>query len=212
MPPRLLPAALVMFLGVFALSSSSRSAPFDFIYTDHVDVTLCPNGCGIMLGDYGFGLVVNKGATDIDSAEFYATTFTAVSSRPELELWPFISDAGPAIASIQPNEAVGSVGPLNSVLTGLLLPQEALRNTQPAQVIVFKIGRTGTNTYAGPVSFDVTMTTGGDVAQFVILADVKLGGTDEFALSFPSAARVSSQPTTTPVATRTWGALKALYR
>jgi hypothetical protein len=209
---RILIPALMVLLCACTLASPTRSATFDLIYTDHVDTTLCPNGCGIMLTAYGFGLVVNKGATDIGAAEFFGTTFSAISSRPEMSLYVLINNPGPPVAPIHPNEAVGSVLAPNVVLTSLLHAGETLRNTQPEQVVAFMISRTGTNTYAGPVSFDVTMTMGGDVAQFTIFANVTLGGPSEFAISFPSAARVSSVPILTPTVTTTWGAIKALYR
>jgi hypothetical protein len=212
MSPRPLPAALVALLCVFALASPSRSAAFDLIYTDHVDLTLPESGVGMTLADFGFGLVINKGATDIGAAEFFATEFTVVSSCPEMALWPFVNDPGIAVAPIHPNEAVGSVQAPNSVLTSLLVPGETLRNTQPLQVIAFMIERTWPGAYVGPVSFAVTMTMGDAVAHFTIHADVLPSESGEFAISFPSAARVSSESTTTPAATNTWGALKALYR
>jgi hypothetical protein len=95
------------------------------------------------------------------------------------------------------------------VLTSLVHPGEIFRNTQPLQVIAFQIERTGTSTFAGPVSFDVTMTMGDAVAHFTIFANVTLG---DFAISFPSAARVSSAPLATPTVQTTWGSLKARYR
>jgi len=56
------------------------------------------------------------------------------------------------------------------------------------------------------------MTMGGNVAHFTIIANVTLGAPGEFAISFPSAARVSSVPIATPARTTTWGAIKTLYR
>ncbi len=216
--PSSAPVALLALIGILALSPSARAATFDFIYTDHVDVTLCPNGCGITLAGVDFGLIVNKGTADIGAAELGGTTFNVISSRPEMKLIPFVNSyAADLVAPVHPNEAVGSVQPgapiANGVLTGQLHPGETLRNTAPKQFIAFEIMRTGLfNTYAGPVSFDVTMVMGDHVAEFTINADVTLGITGQFALSFPSAARVSSVPVATPVANRSWGALKAMYR
>src|SRR5258706_308906 len=117
---RLLPPALIAILCALALAPPVRCATFDLIYTDPVDVTLCPNGCGINLAGYGFGLVVNKGVTDIGAAEFFGTTFTVISSRPEMLLFAYINNPGPPVAPIHPNEAVGSVLTPNAILTSLL--------------------------------------------------------------------------------------------
>jgi hypothetical protein len=195
MPRRLRLPVLIAALCAIPLASPARSATFDVIYTDRVDVTLCSNGCGITLAGAGFALVVNKGTTDIDGSTFFGATFTASSSNPAMVLYPFINNPGPPVAPIHPNEAVGSVLPSNAVLTSLIHPGETFRNTAPLQVLAFQIERTGTSTFAGPVAFDVTMTMGAEIAHFTIFANVMLG---DFAISFPSAARVSSVPLATP--------------
>ena len=196
---------------LLVLAPVAHAATFDLIYADQMNVTLCPNGCGITEVDNSYALLVNKGASDIGAAEFFGTTFTCTSSRPEMVLAPFINNPGPPVAPIHPNEAVGSLTSALGLLTPFLHPGETLRNTSPLQVISFQIERTGTNNFAGPVTFDVTMTMGTDVAHFMILANVTLGGPSEFALSYTHAARISSVPLATPAVATTWGAIKALY-
>jgi hypothetical protein len=197
--------------GLLVLASAARAATFDLIYADQMNVTLCSNGCGITVVDNSYALVVNKGPSDIGATEFFGMTFTCTSSRPEMALTPFINNPGPPVAPIHPNEAVGSLTSALGLLTPLLQPGETLRNTSPFSVISFQIERTGFNSFAGPVVFDVTMTIGANVAHFMILANVTLGGPSEFALSYTHAARISSVPLATPATETTWGAIKRLY-
>jgi hypothetical protein len=189
----------------------ARAATFDLIYCDHYNLTLC-DWCALTLGPYGFGLVVNKGLTDIEGPEFFGTTFSVISSRPEVTLLPFINDPLGPVTPIHPNEAVGSVQAPNAILTSLVLPGETFRNTAAMQVIGFGVVRLPVNEYVGPVSFDVTMTMGDQVAHFTLFMNVALGASGVFDIQFQSAARVHSTPIPTPTAARTWGALKALYR
>lgn len=155
---------------------------------------------------------MNTNAFNITGAQMYATTFTASSSRPELELIPFVNNPGGLDPTpILPNEAVGSVTTLldNTVLLTEILAGEVFRNSYPAQFLAFQIGRTGTNAYVDPVVFNVGMTMGADKAQFTILADVAL---EPHEISFKTASRVSSVPIATPVQAMTWGKIKTLYR
>ncbi len=208
---RALLVSALLLLVTSGIASRVHAATFDLIYTDVVNVTFSSTGA-ITLAGTDFGLVVNKGTTDIGASEFFGTKFTVSSSRPEMALYPFINNPGPVITPIHPNQALGSVSGFNGVLTTKLLPGETLHNTAGLQVIAFELMRTYANTYAGPVAFDVTMTMGGNVARFTIVANVTLGGPADFAISFPSAARVSSVSTATPVRATTWGTIKTLYR
>jgi hypothetical protein len=205
-------ASVLLVLATAGLASRTHAATFDLIYADQMNVTLCPNGCGITVTGDSYALIVNKGATDIGAAELFGTTFSCTSSRPEMALVPFVNNPGPPVAPIHPNEAVGSAVTAIGLLAPLLQAGETLRNTAPLQVLAFEIERVGTNNYAGPVAFQVSMTTGANVAHFTILANVTLGGPSEFAFSYTHAARVSSIPIATPVRATTWGAIKTLYR
>ena len=192
-----------------AAIAPARAAHFDFIYYDHYDLTLCLNGCGITLAGEDFGLIVNKGLTDINGPEFFATSFTVQSSEPSITLTPFINNPGPAVTPIHPNEAMGSGGPvLGSLLPALIQPGETYRDTSPFQVITFEVQRTS-GSYAGPVTFNVTMKVGSEIASFTLHFDVHVG---PHAIGFLSAARVSSQSGPTAVNRVTWGKLKASYR
>jgi len=187
----------------------ARAAHFDFIYYDHYDLTLCLNGCGITLAGEDFGLVVNKGATNINGPEFFATTFTVSSSEPSIELTPFINNPGPAVTPILPNQAMGSGGPvLGSLLPALLQPGETYHDTSPFQVIAFEVQRTS-GSYSGPVTFNVAMKMGAETASFTLHFDVHVG---PHAIGFLSAARTSSTTGPTPVAQVSWGRLKSMYR
>ena len=191
-----------------AAIAPARAAHFDFIYYDRYDLTLCLNGCGITLAGADFGLVVNKQATDISTAEFFATTFLVTSSEPSIQLTPFINNPGPTITPIHPNEALGGGGPLGGLLPSLLLPGETYHNTSGLQVIAFGVDRTSGN-YEGPVTFNVQMKMGSEVASFTLHFDVHVG---PHAIAFLGAARTSSVTGPTPVAAMTWGKLKARYR
>lgn len=210
---------LIAAAALFALSLTHRLAAaessWDLIYTDHLDLTLCSNGCGITLAGEDFALLVNTGAEDIQGTDFFAATFEVTPSSPEIRLLPFVNNPGPAITPIHPAEALGGVtafgdafiGP-NDVLLTRLLPGETLHNTYGLQVLAFIVGRSGLSSFEGPVHFDIKMTMGGRVAQFPIDADVHLG---DFRLLFPSAARVSSVPIATPATSVSWGRIKAQY-
>ena len=187
----------------------AQAAHFDFIYYDQYDLTLGLNGCGITLAGNDFGLVVNKGLTDITGPEFFAPTFTVTSSEPSILLLPFNTNPGfPAVTPIHPNEAVGGGGPLASPLPSLLQPGETYHNTTGYQVIAFEVTRTS-GSYAGPVTFNVAMKMGAETASFTLHFDVRVG---PHAISFLSAARTSSVSGPTPVAQTTWGRLKSMYR
>jgi hypothetical protein len=88
------------------------------------------------------------------------------------------------------------------------LPGETYDNTAPLQVIAFEVQRTS-GSYVGPVTFNITMKVGSEIASFTMHVDLHLG---PHALEFLSAARVSSQPGPTAVNRVTWGKLKASYR
>jgi len=193
---------------VFATAASATT--FDLIYPNLMNVTL-PQGGGITLDGADFALLVNKGTADIEAADFFGATFTVVPSRSEIALYPFISSSYPAAAPVHPNEAVGSVIAWNAILESLILPDETFRNTARNQVLAFTIQR-GFNSYAGPIVFDVTMTMGHAVVHFAISTNVALGDQGQYALSFPTVARVSSTTGATPTQQESWGRLKALYR
>jgi hypothetical protein len=202
--------ALTVFLLV-AVASPAVADPFDLIYADQIDLTLCSDGCGITLAGVDFGLIVNTGAVAIDAPAFFGTTFAVTSSNPALSLTPFINNPGPVITPILPGEVVGSVQTQNQLLTALIEPNETFRNTQPLQVIAFKVERTtlDPNPYVGPVHFDVAMQVGSDTAFFPIDVDLQLG---PHAIAFTHAARVHSNAGPTATRVSTWGRLKQLYR
>jgi hypothetical protein len=204
-----LSAALIL-VAILSSIPARAASTWDLIYTDHIVVTLCNNGCGITLAGADFALLVNTGASNLDAATVFGATFSATSSTPDLLLLPFVNDPGPVITPILPGEAVGSVlAGTNQVLLTKVLPGETFRNAAGLQFLAFQIERTGTNSYVGPVVFDVTMLMGGYMAMFTIRADVGLG---ESAILFPSAARVTAVPVATPARPTTWGTLKRLYR
>ena len=188
----------------------ARAAHFDVIYGDHVDLTLCLNGCGITLAGVDFGLLVNKGLTDINGPEFFATSFTVQSSEPSITLDPFVNNPGPPVTPIHPNQAIGSTGLRgSSIFPTLLMPGETYNNTAPLQVLAFEVSRTS-GSYSGPVTFTVTMKVGSEIATLNMHFDVHVGG--ESNITFLSAARVSSTSGPTATAVTTWGRLKSLYR
>jgi hypothetical protein len=187
-------------------TAPARAARFDVIHVDNVNLTLC-SGCGLTLAGSDFALLVNKGLTDITASEFFGATFTVTSSTGDLQLQPFVNNPGSPVAPILPNEAVGSVGALGPILTTLLLPGETFRNTAGMQVIAFHVDRLGP--YVGPVTCNVTMRVGSEIASFVMHVDFKLGSHQ---IAFPAAGRVSSVAGPTATARTTWGRLKSLYR
>lgn len=198
----------VVSLVTMALASAASAATFDLIWADRIDVTTYPVNVGFTLSGTDIALVVNNGLTNIETAEFFGTSFTATSSNSAVAAHPFINNPGPTITPILPNEAIGSVSGFNGVLTSKLLAGETLHNTTPLQVLSIQVDYPPG--FSGSVVFDLTMTMGGNVAYYQILANFMLGS--DFAISFPMAARVSSRPIPTAAKPATWGAIKRLYR
>jgi len=195
----------VASLAIIALTSTASAATFDLIWPDRIDITTFPGNVGFT-ADYA--LVVNKGLTNIEAAEFFGTSFTATSSNPAVTAQPFINNPGPAITPILPNQAIGSLIDFSGVLTAKLLAGETFHNTTPLQVIALHVDYPPG--FSGSVVFDLTMTMGGNTADYQILATFTPGS--QFAISFPSAARVSSHSIPTAARRGTWGAIKRLYR
>lgn len=195
----------VASLVIIALTSTAGAATFDLIWPDRIDVTTFPGNVAFA-ADYA--LIVNKGLANIEAAEFFGTSFTANSSNPAVVAHPFINNPGPAITPILPNEAIGSLIDFSGLLTAKLLAGETFHNTTPLQVIVLRVDYPPG--FSGSVVFDLTMTMGGNIADYQILANFTPGS--DFAISFPSAARVSSFPIPTAVRAASWGAIKRLYR
>jgi hypothetical protein len=201
---------LVVLIVTISLASVASAATFDLIWADRIDVTTYPSNSGFTLSGSDIALVVNKGLTDIGAAEFFGTSFTVTSSNPAVTADPFINNPGPAITPIHPGEAIGSVQGFNGVLTSKLLPGETFHNTAPLQVISLQVNYPVG--FAGSTVFDLTMTMGGNVAHYSILANFTLGPFEQgLVISFPSAARVSSTTLPTAARTTTWGAIKKLY-
>ena len=198
-------------LGILALALPAHAATFDLIYADHLQVTTFSSNTGFTLAGADIGLVVNKGATNIDGPEFFGATFAAASSNPLVQAIPFINNPGPPIMPVLPNQAIGSVDAENNVLTTKLVPGETLHNTSPSGVITIQV--VYPPGFAGSVAFNISMTMGANVAHYTILADFTLGGASfsDFRIVFASAARVSSVPLATPAQATTWGAIKRLY-
>jgi hypothetical protein len=187
---------------------SAAAERFDLIYTNRFDITVTPI-TGLQQVHSGFALLVNTGALPLTAAEVSDATFTCTSSVAGFTLRPFVMNL-PDFAPIAPAEAVGSViAQQNGVLLNLVQPSETFRNTQPSQVLTFSFMSSSTP-YVGPVTFDIVMRLGGQEAHFQIEANVQ-PWIDEFSVSFPSAARVSSTGVVATEST-TWGKLKALYR
>jgi hypothetical protein len=196
-----------LVLGLLVAASTAHSATFDFIYADRIEVTTYPSNVGFTLAGTDFGLVVNKGITNIDGPEFFGTLFSASSSNPAVTMHPFINNPGPPIMPVLPNQAIGSVSPYNTILTTKLLPGETLHNTYDYQVISMQVDYPPH--FSGSAAVDITMTMGGNLAHYTILLNFTAGS--DFNLVLPSAARVSSVPLATAAKPTTWGALKALY-
>jgi hypothetical protein len=209
---------LLLALGVLA-PSLSFAARFDFIYADQITMSAPLASWGITLAGLDFGLIVNKGTTSLGADELYAAEFRVDgipvwpdTTSPTIDPWlrPGINSGylyHPSFAPIQPNEAVGSVGSDNGVLTTLVGPGETFRNSSPAQFIYFELGGTGDS--PGVVRFNVHLRMGDEQADFPMF--VTLIDSPSYSIAFNHAARVSSAaPTAAKVAT--WGRLKSLYR
>jgi len=183
----------VLLLAAPGLAAPALAAPFDLIYTDQIDVTLCSNGCGITLAGCDFAVLVNTGTAPIATSVMTAAHFTAVSSEPTIRLTPFLNQYTSEFPDLEPGHARGSVCSNNAFLEALLLPGEVLENIQGNQFLAFNIERTEpeNGTFEGPVSFDCTMDMGGERVTFRIDAMLHLG---PHAIQFLHGARVHSEP------------------
>jgi hypothetical protein len=207
----------LLSLALFLVPTCALAAtsPWDLIYADRLDLSLCGNVCGIYTNGLDVALLVNTGSSTISGDVLAGATFTVRSSRPEIGMRLYVSDPGPPMTPILPGEAIGSVvegdlftGP-NDILLGQLRPSETHHNTSGRKVLSIGVARTGFNDFEGPVHFDVEMTLGGSTAKFAIDADVRLG---DFRLEFARAARVAAASEISPVARASWGQVRARYR
>lgn len=217
MVPRL-PTTLLA-LGVL-VPSISLAARFDFIYADQITMRAPLASWGITLAGEDFGLIANKGAASLSADQLYAAEFTVDgvpappdSTTPTIDphLRPGLNSGylyHPSFLPIQPDEAVGSVGPDNGILTTLIGSGETFRNSSPAQFIYFELGGSGNS--PGVVRFDVHLSMGGEVADFPMF--ITLIDSPSYSITFDHAARVSSSAGPTAAKTTTWGRVKELYR
>lgn len=202
------PFALLACALLAATTPAPASAkPFDLIYADQADIVLC-EGCGIMLAEYSYAILVNTGPTPITVAEMDGAVFHATGSVPGFTFTPLLNDWGGGFTDLPPGHARGpGIWPLSP----LVLPTETLEDTwtMGMQFLAFEVRRQIGNTYQGPVNFHVTLDLAGNWVEYDVLAQVHLGGPD---VSFSHAVRQSS--TFPPLATHpsTWGAIKTLYR
>jgi hypothetical protein len=210
---------LLLALGVL-VPSISLAARFDFIYADQITMSAPLASWGITLAGLDFGLIVNKGTTSLGADELYAAEFSVDgvpawpdTISPTIDPWlrPGINSGylyHPSFVAIQPNEAVGSVGSDNGVLTTLVGPGETFRNSSPAQFIYFELG--GSENSPGVVRFNVHLRMGDDRVEFPMF--VWLIDSPSYSIAFNHAARVSSTAGPTAAKITTWGRLKSLYR
>jgi hypothetical protein len=203
--------ALVLLLALLQPAGAVASGRFDLIYTDRVECTFLPDQIGFSLGPFGFAIIVNTGTTSLTDSDLRWAQFTSTPSVLGFRLSPMVANL-PDHAPILSHEAVGSVTSYNALLQGLLQPGEAFRNTTPDYVLNISFSKALSVTYAGPVSFDLTMTMGQQTARFRVVVNLQYVQYGEpHGLSVPSVARVSSSTGATPTEPLTWGRLKALY-
>jgi hypothetical protein len=158
----------------------------------------------------GWCILVNTGDTDITHEDVSTAVYEVVSSEPDMWL-DFYSSFGSAwCLPVVPGHAIGGVT-VNTVLLTQLQPDETFCNQaeRPTPSFCFTLRRLNLS-FTGPVVYDATVTIAGRVAYVRIHMNVFPG--DEPSMSFPSAARVNSVPSMTPVVGRSWGHLKSLYR
>jgi len=184
-------------LAVLVAAPSALAAPYDLIYTDRMDVTLC-NGCGITLAGCDFGVLVNTGSAPITEAEIRTARFTVVSSESTITLFPFLNIYSSVFPTLEPGHARGAVCFENAFLSSFVLPGEVFENIQGNQFVAFNISRFNDSAYEGPVTFDCTMDMGSFRATFRIEATVHLG---QHNLIFQHGARVQSVPGPPPTIT-----------
>lgn len=211
--------AVLLVIGVL-VPSLAQAARFDFIYADQITMRAPLSGWGITLAGQDFGLIVNKGTASLGADELYAAVFSVegvpvwpdtLSPMIDPHLMPGINSGylyHPSFSPIQPDEAVGSVGSFNGVLTTLVGPGETFRNSSPAQFIYFEMGGTGNS--PGIVRFNVHLLIGEDHVEFPIF--VTLIDSPDYSIQFDHAARVSSVSGPTAAKRSTWGKVKKLYR
>ena len=204
--PAVLPIA-ALGIALALAPRPARAGSFAVCHVDSVALTLCEQ-CDLALSRSGFALFVNKGTAPVDGAEFFGMTFRVKSSVPDLVLEPFVDDPGIAVTPILPHEAVGSTVFPDAGLTAQLEPGETFRNISPVPLFAFRVRRVGP--YEGPVTCDVSMQVGSELASFPIHFDFRRG---PHAIAFRGAARASSSPGNLgrPAAQTTWGRVKVLY-
>jgi hypothetical protein len=212
----------LLLASLVLLQTPASARPYDIIYVDSFDVTLC-SGCGITLAGLDYALLVNTGPSDITLEELRSATFTAESSQPGIKLIAFLNIPNDQIVgAVRPREAMGSIWPGgNEMLLDQLQPGETLRDLSGMQFMAFQISRvhTGDSTsvpmdddYEGPVDFQVLMSMGGYEARFSLHANVHRGDHQIMFLTATRSLREKAVLGATPVRSTTWGKIKQIYR
>ena len=202
----------ILLVAITPLRSHAASGPFDLVFVDNFDVTLC-SGCGITLAGLDYALLVNTGTTDITLDDLRAAQFSVVSSQPEISLHAFINIPNEEIVgAIHPGEAMGSVMTGNELLLDPLKPGETLRNLPEMQFMAFQIERLVGSSYEGPVTFDIHMSMRDYELDYRLNAEVHEGDHAIMFLTATRAVRKSALLAATPARSSTWGELKRRYR
>ncbi|MFN8587614.1 MAG: hypothetical protein U0704_07395 [Candidatus Eisenbacteria bacterium] len=193
-------------------AGAALAQQFDFIYSDRAEAAIC-DGCGIMLAEQGYAVLVNTGPVPITVAQMEAAVFHATSNVPGVEMGALLNNWGPTFTDLAPGHARGPAIPL---FLPLLLPGEVLEDTQlppPGhQFLAYWILRDPGNTYVGPVTFHVTLDLAGQWVEYTIVVNLTFNppGNDP-GVTFTHATRASSTFPPLPARHTTWGAVKSTH-
>ena len=201
MPVRATP---FLILAALAFTTAAHAGSFDLIYTDRIDVTTYPLNSGLSNGN-SIALIVDTGSADLGPSDLSSISFQVSSSSPSVDFSASVLNVG-LVSPVHPNEAVGTA-PTGPMLARLL-PGETARDVFP--IGLFWFGANYPTGFTGSAVADVKMTMGDQQVEYLVQVNFTLGSS--FAISYPSARRVSSVPLATPALSTTWGAIKTLYR
>jgi len=196
---------------LFVLAPPAWASSFDVIYAAHVRVQQPVVEAVFLLDVPALAVLVNTQDSPLDPSELRAISFVDVNPSfvaPYLQnSAPLQSDLeGAGVTQLLPGQALGSISPVNALLSGGLHAGETLVDMAPFPYLRVWVS----NETRRVGSFAIQM------AAFSSLAFAFYDFTLEIAVGPPlvelsSVSRVSSE-VAVPARRNSWGAIKRLYR
>ena len=186
---------------------------FDLIIFNHDQVQTFANLGGDFAIVHEGGMLVNTGTQPITALDLIRPPVTVTKDNPQSPVQYSLSVMVDELTPIMPGEAVLCGDADSDMVRQLLQPGETLRSVCPTHTIGYSVRNLAYPGVEGPVSFQVSLSIGGQTVHFPVTFDVQRIPDPETwtPLRHAGVIRVSSDGTIAAKPT-TWGKLKVLYR